>query len=616
MLFGYKIAAVCLSRLHEEVLYEFVEAFNESLAPFGWRVLIYMTGADLYWKSKSDVGEESIFELIDMDTTDALVVFGDKILDPDCLDNICRRSVSHNIPVFLINGHRSDCCNINFDYEAGFADVVRHLIKAHHITDFHMIAGMKDNAFSDRRIMTMQSVLYENGLTFTEKDISYGDFWSVPARMAVRRLIEEHRLPQAIVCANDTMAIAACVELSLNGYRVPQDVLVTGFDGIKSIEYSIPKLTSAECNYTELGQTAARLANDAASGKPLPQDVNITPKLILSESCGCMPKRAMDVVDFINNLNDSFNRFRDEDEKLCSISSAVQNCNSITEFTQELHNGIFYNMIVMLKKECTDFSLDPMQQHSAAAFGEELYVLCNSDEREQEGNYLPVRQLIPGLEVLLKTGKPLIFIALHHLDIPLGYICFHYQNYEHQNFLKINQIAMSLSGAAAGFRNRLYQIHLQSVLEEMYQYDALTGLYNYNAFLRQYREMQEEHCVLTLVLCDLDGLKYINDHFSHKEGDNAIAVVADAMRNACSGGLCCRYGGDEMIALLRGTHDETELRKEILGAIAIYNRHSQKPYQVSASIGICSSETEGFEQLFAQADALMYNDKRGKPHRR
>ncbi len=618
MLHGYKIAAVCVSKIHEAVLIEFLQSLSDTLAAQNWRVLVFTTGTDLFWKSKSNMGEECIFDLIDTDTTDALVIFNDKILDISCLESIISRAQGHDIPVFFLNGMRENCCCVNFDYKKGFANVVRHLIEVHGVHDFHYIGGFENNEYSDERRDAMRKVLDEYSIPFGNDRISYGNFWSVPARDAAKKLIDEHRLPRAIVCANDTMAIAVCVELHQNGYRVPEDVIVTGFDGIDAIHYSIPTMTSAFCDYGELGAAVGSLIVRSGNGEEIPGSLFLEPKPLLQESCGCQAQKALDMVDFINGLNNTFNRFQTEDELLGEISSKIQGSTTLDEIHDQLHHEVFYSMTAVLKKETIDFSLDPMRIHSGTAFGEEVYVVQDTDVWESERQLIPVRSLVPRLADMFQTGKAIVFIALHQIDIPLGYLSFHFQDYGRQSYLKINQIALSLSSAIAGFRNAQYQKHLQAKVDEMYKYDALTGLYNRIAFLKRFRQMMEgtvSHS-LTLVLCDLDGLKYINDHFSHTEGDNAIAVTANALHEACREGLCCRYGGDELVAVLNRAADPAALRAEILHLLDSYNQTSGKPYQVSASIGIYTSSSEGFEQMFEKADALMYQDKTGKPHRR
>ncbi len=118
-----------------------------------------------------------------------------------------------------------------------------------------------------------------------------------------------------------------------------------------------------------------------------------------------------------------------------------------------------------------------------------------------------------------------------------------------------------------------------------------------------------------LVLCDLDGLKYINDHFSHQEGDNAIKTVSEALHTVCKDGLCCRYGGDELVAVLWGNVSPEAIRSRIHAILDDYNRTSAKPYLVSTSIGICCG-SEDLDSLFARADEIMYQRKTAKKAQR
>ena len=620
MLFGYKIAAICVAKPYEDVIREFLESLHNSLTPQQWRLFIYTTGSELYWNTQADKGEKAIFDLIRPDYVDLMIILADTIKNPECLQELCARAKNNHIPLIVINDTISGTCGITFDFTKGFGEIVRHLITCHHITDFHLIAGLKENSFSDERIAVMREVMAEYGLTLTDRQISYGDFWSIPAREATEKLIQEKRIPQAIVCANDTMAIAVCTTLAQNGIRVPQDVIVTGFDGIDSIYYSMPKLTSCKCDFTELGRETARLVLELENGTPLPEHVTLVPRPVLLESCGCKPIQQNDTVDFINTLNDTFARYQREGEDLSGISAKINASETIQEVALYLtDNRLFYNMTCMLKTECIDASLNPLEIYSETTFGKELYILADTDTTyPPEQLVIPADMLIPRMETYLKSGIPAIFTSLHAIDIPLGYLCFHFANFTKQNYIKINQTAMFLSSALSGFRNAHYQKHLQNKLEEIYQFDALTGLYSRKAFHLRLAHMLEaqKFDALTLVLCDLDGLKYINDTFSHTEGDNAIAVSARALQTACKNGLCCRYGGDELIGVLTLDCDASQIRNVIQSYLNDYNQHSGKPYQVSASIGIYTASDEPFASMFEKADALMYEEKKNKPNRR
>ncbi len=76
-------------------------------------------------------------------------------------------------------------------------------------------------------------------------------------QLATRRLLAQDRRPTALVCASDCMAIGALHALREAGLRVPEDMAVTGYDGLDQSRFSSPPLTTVEIDYTGLGRAAA-----------------------------------------------------------------------------------------------------------------------------------------------------------------------------------------------------------------------------------------------------------------------------------------------------------------------------------------------------------------------
>ena len=609
---GYRVAAICISRVHEDVLRKFITAFNEKLCENGWRTLVFSTNTDLFPQSASNRGEASIFQILQTAAIDAIVICKDKILDPSCFAFLCRTAESRHIPTYIVNGEQEGFPDLTFDHPRGFEKVVRHLVECHGIRDFHFLAGSKGNPYSEARKDVMASVLQEYGIPFDETRISYGDFWSFPAEQATLRLIEEKRLPKAIVCANDTMALAVNSVLRQHGYRVPEDVIVTGFDGLDDIMFSVPKITSCSCNYSVLGRTTAELV---LSGDNRPVHHKITPELLTLESCGCCAISDFDTAKYLMELRNSFHRYQNEDDSLSGITSKIQECSSLPEVAAHLHHHLFYNMACVLTEDAADPAIDPMLRRARSSFLKNGLLLSDADHEKEPHDPIPfpIREILPDLGNIFAMKEPVILIALHQMEIPLGYLVFWYGEPKRSNYLKVGQISIALGNALGGFRSIQYQKHLQ----ETYRYDQLTGLYTRSAFLRQFSQQQKpaDNEPITLVLCDLDGLKYINDHFSHQEGDNAIKTVSEALHTVCKDGLCCRYGGDELVAVLWGNVSPEAIRSRIHAILDDYNRTSAKPYLVSTSIGICCG-SEDLNSLFARADEIMYQRKTAKKAQR
>ena len=95
-------------------------------------------------------------------------------------------------------------------------------------------------------------------------------------------------LPDAIVCANDQMAIGAMRELLAAGIRVPADIAVVGFDDIYLGAMLTPSLTTVRQPMRDLGERACRLLLQRITEPSLPRRAERLPvELIVRESCGC-----------------------------------------------------------------------------------------------------------------------------------------------------------------------------------------------------------------------------------------------------------------------------------------------------------------------------------------
>lgn len=140
--------------------------------------------------------------------------------------------------------------------------------------------------------------------------------------------------------------------------------------------------------------------------------------------------------------------------------------------------------------------------------------------------------------------------------------------------------------------------------------DLLTGLYNRNLFQDIIQSYIRDSKSYGLIMLDINGLKYINDHFGHEEGDRIIREAADAIRDSVrDSDLVFRFGGDEFLIL---TSYQESVLKMIKNRIKAKNklptRHS--PAVLNLSLGYASSwEEKKMEAVLSLADQRMYQDK-------
>jgi two-component system cell cycle response regulator len=162
----------------------------------------------------------------------------------------------------------------------------------------------------------------------------------------------------------------------------------------------------------------------------------------------------------------------------------------------------------------------------------------------------------------------------------------------------------------------------QRELTELAGLDELTGLHNRRAFMM----MADHHLKLAVrsgskvavVFIDVDGLKPVNDTYGHEEGSRMLVAASNAFLSVVrESDIVARLGGDEFCILIAraGMEAVDALRKRLDAEIEEFNRSSGQPYALSLSLGAAEFDPElprTLDELLAEADALMYQEKRAK----
>lgn len=142
-------------------------------------------------------------------------------------------------------------------------------------------------------------------------------------------------------------------------------------------------------------------------------------------------------------------------------------------------------------------------------------------------------------------------------------------------------------------------------LNQMSYMDVMTGTQNRRAFLAYVQELPPD-VEMTFVFGDMNGLKYINDHYGHKAGDEAIRTAADIMKRMAGDGNVFRMGGDEFILVLSDT--DAEGAQDFIARM----KGEFKRSSISMALGAATRRTPipNVDALITEADGEMYKDKK------
>lgn len=147
--------------------------------------------------------------------------------------------------------------------------------------------------------------------------------------------------------------------------------------------------------------------------------------------------------------------------------------------------------------------------------------------------------------------------------------------------------------------------------------DALTGLANRRGFFVRaetiLKSSRREDAEASVLFIDLDGMKTVNDHLGHQQGDNLLQDVAKVLRGVVrDSDVVARFGGDEFVIL--ATSDRPDrMRRRLTDALEVFNEVYCRPYLLSLSVGVAHVRgytSTDLDQAVALADQDMYDAKR------
>jgi diguanylate cyclase (GGDEF)-like protein len=178
------------------------------------------------------------------------------------------------------------------DNEVGMYTAVKHLIVAHERRKIAMIAGPTANPEAQARYRGFVRALAEQGMHVDARRMGFGDFNRASGGLAVAEIFDRRGLGvgevDAIVCANDVMALGALDELDRRGIRVPRDLSLVGFDDLDFARYARVPLTTVRQPVTEQVRHAVRSLAGALHGTALlKRAITFETEFVRRRSCGC-----------------------------------------------------------------------------------------------------------------------------------------------------------------------------------------------------------------------------------------------------------------------------------------------------------------------------------------
>lgn len=627
-----KNIAVLITALDSYAQAETLKGIEEYGKDHGYNIAVFLWFAGANENERQCIGEMNIAYLPDLNLFDGVIFFANTLHAECNRQKVLELMESVTCPIVCVGCKVKDAISVYTDNYAAMRKLMEYFVVERQLKRIHFVKGVEGNPDSEARYQAYVDVLGENGIPVEQERVTQGDFYVYGGELAVKEILaSDLPFPEAIVCANDIMAVAVCDTLEKEGYRVPEDVLVSGYDYSVEGQNHSPRLTSVRSRFKDIGMAACKALLDDLNGDPAQEDIYLPDEVILNESCGCpAPDNVQELSSNLCGPTEIIQRkvlqkIIEQEKHIMEGDGYEDWKQALKFFISQVNPPEFYCCVNENFVE-NIFELDVMEQDDLSierklAYSSEVDVIIAYKNGMFKNK--PSFESRYAFEDMFKESekrKEYVISPLHYLDRTFGYVVFVDSEFPEGNLLYISWL-IRMGDFLETIRKQSLLKNAMSRLDDMYVRDSLTGVYNRFGMERFFSEIKKK-CLITrsymqLSFIDLDGLKRINDEYGHEEGDRIIKAAASTLQKKAGNFKVIRYGGDEFIVLgmVKSEKEVEAYWSSVLEEIDEYNETMKRHAELSLSYGyeLFKVETEIYlVDCIRVTDKKMYEYKKQK----
>ena len=280
--------ALLVAQADEEYQSDFVRGALEKA--FSENVDVYVFSMFIKYQSTRarENGDSNIFNLVNYPDFDGVVVLSDMIQTPGVEQEIQEKiHACFNGPVVCVDTESKYFSTFWTDGYQAVYDTVSHMIEEHGMRELAYITGRQNHVHSIRRLEAFRAAMKDHGLPVNEDWVFYGDFWYYSGVACAEALLRDRdHMPEAVICANDPMAIGVGIGMETAGVKIPEEIAIVGYGTSEEGRTSPVPITAPWVPGEYYGayaiETILRKLEDKEPSLPKPAT-----RFFIGESCGC-----------------------------------------------------------------------------------------------------------------------------------------------------------------------------------------------------------------------------------------------------------------------------------------------------------------------------------------
>lgn len=566
----------------------------------------------------------SIYRLINYEEYDGIIILSDLIKNPRVLEMERQRILKSGKPAVSINLKLKDISCMRIDNYTGFYELVTHLIKEHNARNLFYIDGNETSLdFAERRKafrMALQDnqieLNRENIFTVEHSSFNYG------YNAASEIFSSDRKLPDAIVCANDLIALGVLKAAAERNIKIPEQLKIAGYDGNYFARNVIPAISTVNDNAFKIGTESAKRV---LTGLTEVQDFKIKSMPIYQGSCGCESKIITDQklfsLKFLSEISQSENfaaQLNQIEEIFTDAADVFTLLTNLELFFSKSHAFEGSDFCIFLKADWASVLINSEENlPQNLSYGNQVQAITSIQNNvKYPREIIKTKDLIPS-KMHSDECNTFLFIPIFNHSYVHGYfVC--------KNSLSMisnyhgHQWTRTFGACIERFRKKNMYKQMSQQFLRLSTRDALSGMLNRVGMEKLAKPFyqQNKHNGLTTVLffVDINSMKTINDKFGHLHGDLAVKTIAQAVLQVVPRNwLCIRYGGDEFLVVGNSkNYNGEDYCKMITQMVLKKSSTMHLPYNLSASVGTLSVPANSplsLEEAIEKVDEIMYEQK-------
>ncbi len=560
-----KRVGVLLAQLEENTQKHFMEAFIKEAYAHDFDVCVFSMFQKYQENELRNIGDSNIFTLIRYERFDGLVIMLDTIQTPGLEEKLLPeiKDKFHG-PVIVVDRETDLFDFILMDHYTPIVELMDHFIDVHGYTDIAFLSGKKEHPHARQRLQGYLDAMEAHGLPIREDRIYHGNFWFDSGKQFAKELMKHPKdFPQAILCANDYMAIGLAAELTANGYRIPEHVAIAGYDSNIEGQHAPVPLTSAHIPAANCGELCFRKLYGAITGTEV-QNPKMHAEIMIGGSCGCQ------------KFGPIYTRTnRTEWKTAHSEKSYYSDFNHITEdMLCQTNYEKFFDILAAYSYQIRPFenfwiNLNSNYMDPISFIGDEarrrgysdsmnMVIKVGSKLPDQDENVVSldrsfdVALMLPEIYEDRPYPTTYIFVPMFFEDVCFGYAVLNQGEHLHL-YNEVFRVWMRNvnQGIESFYRQKAMSQLIEQIKADQIR-DKQTGLYNYQGFHEKLSEQitqnKDSGKTLAIIAIDIEDLHSINENYSRSGGDSAIAALSLFIASVTKEDeFCGRLSNDEFL---------------------------------------------------------------------